>query len=222
MAKNLNAFSDSDVDILRRVAARERANYSANVRSLAPVPRAKIEWKASAKDFAILYNPASVTYDAEGVYNNIEFASGATSNSAKLEPTANGGSNYNAIILHEPGIYCVVNDFSILAGAWSYSTTATNISSAFHWYKVRHQIYTSDLVEQSSPGDDMYHEIRSGGYGSTAKCNFVFAETNEYPGKNPLQVRLRVQMNGSFGETFTRSGSRGHFGVFKVAETRTG
>lgn len=48
MAQNLNAFNDADTEVLRQLIRREKANYSANVRSLAPVPRKKIEWKASA------------------------------------------------------------------------------------------------------------------------------------------------------------------------------
>lgn len=49
MAQNLNAFNDADTEVLRQLIRRERANYSANVRSLAPVPRAKIDWKASTE-----------------------------------------------------------------------------------------------------------------------------------------------------------------------------
>lgn len=222
MAGDLFGLSAADRDVLLRMIARERANYSANVRNLAPVPRERNVWKPASKDFAILYNAASTTYDAEGVFEDIEFASAATSNSAKLEPTTNGATNHNAIILHEPGIYCVINDFAILAGSWSYSTTASNISSAFHWYRVSHTIFTNDGVNQSSPSDQTFGEVRSGGYGSCAKASFVFAGAEEYPGKNPLQVRLRVQMNGAFGETFSAATALCQFGVFKVAETRDG
>lgn len=217
---DLYGLSAADRDVLMRMIQRERANYSANVRSLAPVPRKKIEWKNITPHFAMLYSPASVTYDAEGVVEDIEFSSHQTSDQSKLEPTKNGGTNWNAIILHEPGIYCVTNDFSLLAQAWSYSTSAADISSAFRWFKVKHTIFTSDLVNQSSPGDDTFAEVRSGGYASCAKTNFVFAQKEEYPTGNPLQVRLQVQMNGSLGDTFTRSASRGHFGVFKVANER--
>lgn len=219
---NLKAFNDADIDVLRRLIARERESYQSVPRNLMPIPRKKIEWKPASKDFAILYNAASVTYDAEGVFEDIEFASAATSNSAKLEPTTNGATNHNAIILHEPGIYCVINDFSILASSWSYGTSSSDISSAFHWYRVSHTIFTNDGVNQSSPSDQTFGEVRSGGYGSCAKTSFVFAGSEEYPGKNPLQVRLRVQMNGAFGETFSAATALCQFGVFKVAETRDG
>lgn len=220
---NLKAFSDADVEVLRRMIVRERQSYTSIPRNLIPIPKKKIEWKPTpSKDFAILYNAASTTYDAEGVFEDIEFASAATSNSAKLEPTENGGSNYNAIILHEPGIYCVINDFSILASSWSYGTSSSDISSAFHWYRVSHTIFTNDGVNQSSPSDQTFGEVRSGGYGNCAKTSFVFAGAEEYPGKNPLEVRLRVQMNGSFGETFSAATALCQFGVFKVAETRDG
>lgn len=48
MAGDLFGLSAADRDVLMRMLARERANYGANVRSLAPVPRKKIEWKASS------------------------------------------------------------------------------------------------------------------------------------------------------------------------------
>lgn len=48
MAGDLFGLSAADRDVLLRMIARERANYSANVRSLAPVPREKNIWKPSS------------------------------------------------------------------------------------------------------------------------------------------------------------------------------
>jgi hypothetical protein len=45
MAGDLFGLSAADRDVLLRMIARERANYSANVRSLAPIPREKNIWK---------------------------------------------------------------------------------------------------------------------------------------------------------------------------------
>lgn len=45
MAGDLFGLSAADRDVLLRMIARERANYSANVRNLAPVPREKNIWK---------------------------------------------------------------------------------------------------------------------------------------------------------------------------------
>jgi len=222
MSDDAYSLTERSIRELRRLLQTQQSEMISLRRKVARLDVPRNIWKPASKDFAILYNAASVTYDAEGVFEDIEFASAATSNSAKLEPTTNGATNHNAIILHEPGIYCVINDFAILASSWSYSTTASNISSAFHWYRVSHTIFTNDGVNQSSPSDQTFGEVRSGGYGSCAKTSFVFAGSEEYPGKNPLQVRLRVQMNGAFGETFSAATALCQFGVFKVAETRDG
>lgn len=222
MSDDAYSLTERSIRELRRLLQTQQSEMMSLRRKVARLDGPRNIWKPPSKDFAILYNAASTTYDAEGVFEDIEFASAATSNSAKLEPTENGGSNYNAIILHEPGIYCVINDFAILASSWSYGTSSSDISSAFHWYRVSHTIFTNDGVNQSSPSDQTFGEVRSGGYGSCAKTSFVFAGSEEYPGKNPLQVRLRVQMNGAFGETFSAATALCQFGVFKVAETRDG
>jgi len=47
MAGDLFGLSAADRDVLLRMIARERSNYSANVRNLAPVPREKNIWKPS-------------------------------------------------------------------------------------------------------------------------------------------------------------------------------
>jgi hypothetical protein len=44
---NLKAFSDADVEVLRRMIARERESYQSVPRNLMPIPRKKIEWKPS-------------------------------------------------------------------------------------------------------------------------------------------------------------------------------
>lgn len=54
---DLYGLSAADRDVLMRMLARERANYSANVRSLAPVPRKKIDWKASGLSWFTLSEP---------------------------------------------------------------------------------------------------------------------------------------------------------------------
>jgi len=48
MAGDLFGLSAADRDVLLRMIARERSNYSANVRNLAPVPREKNIWKPSS------------------------------------------------------------------------------------------------------------------------------------------------------------------------------
>lgn len=48
MAGDLFGLSAADRDVLLRMIARERANYSSNVRNLAPVPREKNIWKPSS------------------------------------------------------------------------------------------------------------------------------------------------------------------------------
>lgn len=44
---NLKAFNDADIDVLRRLIARERESYQSVPRNLMPIPRKKIEWKPS-------------------------------------------------------------------------------------------------------------------------------------------------------------------------------
>lgn len=153
MAGDLFGLSAADRDVLLRMIARERANYSANVRNLAPVPREKNVWKPSATPKVAWLNTlrTSYTYTAGGAEKELQFTSAYNASDGEFDvlQTVAGSGYYTKIELTKPGIYETHAHVSLSPTSWSYTTVADFLGDAFDQVsmKIEAKDSTGDVVD---------------------------------------------------------------------------
>jgi hypothetical protein len=192
---DLYGLSAADRDVLMRMIARERANYSANVRSLAPVPRKKIEWKPSSPGIASgLFKQSSQTYSG-GATADITYQQAYTTAVDYLEPKQTS-SKYTHIEIKKEGIYFLMGSGYMAASSWSYTTTESNIYDAFTRGQIIGELRDKNGSSVSSTGDTDEMGIQF-----VAGHRFGWSYTSAYavvgvnPNLWPLSIRLQIYLN---------------------------
>lgn len=195
MAGDLFGLSAADRDVLLRMIARERANYSANVRNLAPVPREKNAWKPSKPGIiAGLAKQSSQTYSG-GATADIKYQQSYTSDVDFLEPKQTS-SSYTHIEIKKDGIYCLMGSGYMAASSWAYTTTDTNLYDAF----TRGQII-GELRDKNGSTVTTFGDTNEMGIQFVAGHRFGWSYTSAYaiidinPNLFPLSIRLRIYLN---------------------------
>ena len=135
MAGDLFGLSAADRDVLLRMIARERSNYSANVRNLAPVPREKNIWKPSTNPKVAWLSTArtSYTYTGGGAEKEVQFTGAWNASDGEFDTlqTVPSSGYYTKIELTKPGIYETHAHVAFDSSGWSYTTISSSLGDAF-------------------------------------------------------------------------------------------
>jgi len=219
MAGDLFGLSAADRDVLLRMIARERANYSANVRNLAPVPREKNIWKPSATPKVAWLNTlrTSYTYTGGGSEKELQFTSplNASDGTMDLLETVASSGYYTKIELSEPGIYQALSCCTLSPTNWSYSTADFDLSSAFDEAYMR--IEVKDRLGNEVPttaNKTQYATVFSGfRFSLTAGGVMNLAQYSQ----SLFPVTARVMVN-STTQDFTAASTSGTFWILKIRD----
>lgn len=192
---DLFGLSPADRDTLMRMIARERANYTADVRSLAPVPRPRVIYTPAAPlIYAGLTNSASQAYTYGGE-RDIKFSSAWTSDQSVLSPKLDGGY-YTSIELAEPANYLVLSSLAITQ-YWSIASESTDwrsgVGNAWDDWIADHQLRDKNGSDHSAYGNQ---PTRGSCFTNQWSCVAltscaIMSETSA--NLFPMTVRLHVQ-----------------------------
>lgn len=218
MAGDLFGLSAADRDVLLRMIARERANYPGNVRSLAPVPKKKIEWKPSTTPRVAWLNTlrTSYTYTGGGSEKELQFTSkfNASDGTMDLLETVTSSGYYTKIELSEKAVYQVSAHASFDSSGWTYATFSDALGDAFDEASMRIQVLDSGSNEVSV-GLPRQWVTPLAYYKFSLSCGGLMSLTHLNQSQFPVTVRVLV-----FGQArdFTANSVSGSFSAMKIRD----
>ena len=218
MAGDLFGLSAADRDVLLRMIARERSNYSANVRNLAPVPREKNIWKPSTNPKVAWLTPArnGYTYTGGGAEKEVQFTGAWNASDGEFDTleTVTSSGYYTKIELTKPGIYETHAHVAFDSSGWSYTTISSSLGDAFDEVSMRIEAKDKNGDEISMTANRKQWVTVLSGYKFSLSCGGIML-LNILPALFPVTVRVLVFSNIY---DFTSQSASGNFYVKSIRE----